>query len=185
MKTTSSFLATVAIALAASSFFFTSSTLRAQTVEVEVDPIAYALKGFSVHGALASENVRVDLGVFGIGVPEGFHGNTGMTQYSKGLGLKAQYFFDAERSGAFVGIGTDYSWSTFGDAATNAEVTQGAPSVGINLGYRFNIGTSGLYIVPWLGLDYTFASKTIDVGTKTFSQSSFRPFPTVHIGWKF
>ncbi len=159
------------------------SVVRAQDIEVEVDPLAYMLKGYSVHGALAEKNLRVDLGVFGIEVPDAIHGNTGMTQFTQGVGLKAQYSFSEDRSGVFVGIGTDYSWTRYGSGGTQTQ--EAAPSVGVNFGYRFPIGSSGLYVTPWIGLDYTFASKQVAVGTQTFNQSSLRVFPTIHAGWRF
>lgn len=177
------FLSRIGLAVVVSILAGQLSVLRAQDLEIEIDPIAYVLKGFSVHGAVAEQHVRVDLGVFGIEVPDGIHGNDGMTQFTKGVGLKVQYSFSEDRNGAFVGFGTDYSWTTYGAGAD--EITQSAPSVGINAGYRFTIGSSGLYVTPWIGIDHNFASKEINVETQTFTQSSIRFFPTVHVGWRF
>ncbi|MEM1115261.1 MAG: hypothetical protein AAF845_03755 [Bacteroidota bacterium] len=46
-------------------------------VEVEADPIAYALSGYSGHVGYVAGRARASVGVFAADAPEFFHGNEG------------------------------------------------------------------------------------------------------------
>src|SRR5690606_8623794 len=47
-------------------------------IEVEADPIAYAVNGYSGHlAAFFTDRVRAQVGAFGADVPEWLHGNDG------------------------------------------------------------------------------------------------------------
>jgi hypothetical protein len=76
--------------------------------EVEADPIAYILNGYSLHGVFVSHRIRTDLGVFGIQQPEGYGGNRGFQVYSKGVGMKVNYLLGNKHKW-FSGLGFGYS----------------------------------------------------------------------------
>ena len=66
--------------------------------EVEADPIAYALQGYSFHGILVINRLRIDGGIFGIAQPEGYSGNDGFHTYSSGYGLKVNYLLNKKET---------------------------------------------------------------------------------------
>jgi hypothetical protein len=61
---------------------------RKSRFELEIDPIAYVLNGYSVHGIYVFNKTRFDIGVFGIEQPEGFDGNDGFKVKIQGVGAK-------------------------------------------------------------------------------------------------
>jgi hypothetical protein len=65
--------------------------------EIEADPIAYGLKGFSGHlgRQVAGGAGRLQIGVLGADVPEAWHGNDGVTQRARGVTATADYFLQA------------------------------------------------------------------------------------------
>src|SRR5687767_8761741 len=73
--------------------------------DMEVDPTAYILDGYSLHVGLGWKRLRVDLGAFAIAVPEAIHGNEGFSSSFDGFGAKLQLFPFGEQRGGFVGIG--------------------------------------------------------------------------------
>jgi hypothetical protein len=169
--------------------------LKAQTpnntrFEVEVDPIAYALNGYSLHGILVHKKLRFDVGVFGIKQPDGYSGNKGFSTYTSGYGLKVNYLFGKNETW-FSGVGLGYSTNHVTHQATNQENKQAVVGVGVHIGYRwfmFKQRTSmvkNLYLGPWASLDFNTADKKIAAANQNYIQPRFSIFPTVHIGYKF
>ncbi|GAA4467734.1 hypothetical protein GCM10023189_51920 [Nibrella saemangeumensis] len=160
------------------------------TWEIEIDPIAYALKGYSVHGIYAPGRWRFDAGVFGIQVPESFHGNKGFSVYTQGIGVKANYLLQGTR-GLFTGIGVGYSKDKVRHNQTQASDTGHTLSVGPHIGYRFFLqkkadGTPhGLYIAPWVSVDYHLHTDKVKFQDLTYTNKNWGYFPTVHIGYRF
>jgi hypothetical protein len=60
----------------------------ASQVEVETDPFAFALNGFSLHLASVMGNLRFSVGTFGIDVPRFFHGEDAWSVKMRGVGVK-------------------------------------------------------------------------------------------------
>ncbi len=162
-------------------WFCTMETGFAQ-VQVEVDPIAYLLKGYSVHMGYLFQTSKVDAGVFGLEVPKSIHGNAAFTVKMGGFGLKWHYF-GKSTGGFYAGIGTGYSGTKY--SANGETRTVNSFSVGVEAGYRIEFQGTGFYICPWLGLDHDFGPKNIFVAGKSFKLGEITPFPTVHLGWKF
>src|SRR5688572_28371349 len=75
---------------------------------VEIDPIAYALKGYSVHALYQVDKLSFDLGVFGIQPPDGYTGNKGFREKMNGVGVKAHYHFSGIK-GWYTGFSANYS----------------------------------------------------------------------------
>lgn len=184
MKTLWTIIATAAIALP--SFAQTSSP----RLELEVDPIAYALNGYSFHAIVVKNRVRTDLGVFGIEQPEGYSGNNGYHIKSKGVGMKVNYLVDAKQHW-FAGIGFGYANNQVRLNETGETVQQGVASVGVHAGYRWFMfpqksnALRNLYVTPWMSIDYNTTTNRIKFEDSGYKQKSFTLFPTVHIGYRF
>lgn len=160
------------------------------TFELEIDPIAYALNGYSVHAIYAPGRFRFDAGVYGIEVPQGMEANEGFTTMHLGFGVKANYLLTGI-TGLFVGVGGGYSTveATHNESGTTAiGHTIGA---GVHIGYRFFLmkdrsgAPGGLYLAPWVGLDRNFHTEEVAFSGMDYTQSDWQVFPTVHIGYRF
>jgi hypothetical protein len=163
---------------------FNNGHTQSLKMDIDIDPIAYALNGFSIHAGFNTQNIRYDIGVFGIEVPKVIHGNKGFDNYMRGAGAKADYYFRGTESGLFTGFGIDLTNSRVHLEETGTETSVVQFAAGLNFGYKVSI-TNHLFIKPWFGLSYLFNADDIVIDGRTFEQASIRPFPTVHIGWIF
>src|SRR5262249_42230115 len=123
--------------------------------DVEVDPTAYVLSGYSVHVGVGWTRLRVDLGAFAIAVPRFVHGNDGFSSSVDGLGVKLQYFPFAEEHGGFVGVDAGFNRQLIRLDGTDLAAREEQLSLGAHVGWRFEIGPS-FYATPWIGLSYGF-----------------------------
>jgi len=171
-------------ALAADSSAEVDAPDRAVSVDIEIDPLAYALGGGSLHGGLHVGHVRFDLGVFSLVLPEALHGNPGFTAQGHGFGLKTDWFPREGNTGFHMGAQLDVTQqTTIHDASTESEMYRELATGG-RVGYRLQ-HRSGLYVNPWVGLIYRVTSPTtIELAGETFAQSRLTPFPTLHVGWR-
>ncbi len=157
---------------------------NAQGIDIEIDPIAYIFKGYSMHIGYNSSHIRYDIGVFGIEVPEWINGNDGFYNYGWGVGAKVDYYMQGTGRGLFAGISGDVVASRVRWKETGSGETNPVYAVGVTVGYKLPV-TNNLYIKPWLNMSYMFDMKDIYIDGQVFEQSSIRPFPTIHIGWHF
>jgi hypothetical protein len=156
----------------------------AAQVEVEVDPIAYALDGFSLHVAKVLGSVRVNVGTFGIEVPGAFHGNDGWRQTMRGAGLKVDYL-GSRIDGFFLGLDGGYMRDRYSLTATGAAEARNVVGIGVRGGYRLPLGGRGLYVAPWMSVSYNFNGDPVTIDGQSFERSGVQLFPTVHVGWRF
>jgi hypothetical protein len=154
-------------------------------VDVEIDPIAYALDGYSLHAGVTHDRLRIDLGAFAIAVPEAVHGNDGFRASFDGFGAKAQYFVLRPQAGPFVGAGAGVARLLVErDGTQLAERTTGL-SAGVHVGWRFEL-PHDFYATPWIGVDYTLTgADDVMLDGATFERSAWSVFPTVHLGRRF
>lgn len=154
--------------------------------EVEADPIAYGLKGFSGHlGRQVADGAgRLQIGAFGANVPEAWHGNDGLDLRARGVTAKADYFPRGQPSGLFVGVDATYSRTRFRREETGSQTTRNGGGIGPRIGYRFNIGEH-FYITPWVSMGYQFNASDVTLDGERFEQNRYVIFPTVHLGWTF
>src|ERR1700730_8859356 len=110
--------------------------------EVEADPTAYALNGFSAHIAhsIFDGRSRLQIGAFGAQTPEWIHGNSGFTEDSRGVTLKFDYFPLRPLSGLFVGADSNYARVRYELDQTHERTYRNLVGLGPRLGYRFNVG---------------------------------------------
>lgn len=173
-------------------FLIAASTSYAQTTKygIESDPIAYALKGYSVHGLLYFKNWTFDAGLFGAKPPESYHGNDGFDVMLSGYGIKVLYSFD-QFPGLYAGIGSGFIKTEATYRKSNQQETGNSLGIGPMIGYRFfpfkeKANTfSGLYLAPWVSVDYNYHFNKVQFRDIKFTQKSWTVFPTIHIGYQF
>ena len=158
-------------------------------IETEVDPIAYALKGYSFHIGYQKNKFRYDAGIFGVEVPKSFSNNKGFTERAKGFGFKMDYL-GSNVKGWFIGVETDYSFLNATYETNEHKETGQELGIGIRGGYRFMLGKAtnenkGFYLVPWMGIDKIFYTSTPDFPETNYKKENIRIFPTIHFGWRF
>lgn len=151
--------------------------------DLEVDPTAYLLSGYSVHVGAGWQRVRLDLGVFATDVPKFLHGNDGFNSSFDGFGAKLQYFPFAEQAGAFVGIGAGLNRQHVELDGTGFSSKHSDWSAGVDVGWRFTLWKS-FYLTPWVGFDHTFDAKDVILDGHVFKNSSWSVFPAVHLGYR-
>jgi len=157
--------------------------------ELEVDPIAYLLKGYSLHIGYQKNKFRYDVGIFGVETPKWISSNKDFKERSNGFGLKMDYV-GAKTKGWFVGLETDYSLINTTYESNGHKESGEELGLGIRSGYRFLFGKSknnnkGFYLVPWIGFDKIFNTSKPNFTEATYKLETFRIFPTVHFGWRF
>lgn len=152
-------------------------------VDVEVDPIAYALGGHSLHVGIQQGRFRLDLGAFGLDVPEGWHGNEGFDFSMAGAGVKLDYFVFQPRTGFFVGAKTSVVTNTIIETESTMAERHLQVNVGGRIGYRIPVGES-LFLSPWVGVAYASGGDR-EINGKTYEKSHLSIFPTVHLGYRF
>lgn len=156
----------------------------AQTVDVEVDPIAYALDGYSVAVGASTEDLRYEAEVFGLRVPEEVHGNPGFTQRVRGVSLKASYYPTGTDGGVFVGADVDLASTRLTHDGTDASTVETRLGAGVTAGVRIHL-TPDLYVKPWGGVSHTFAATDVAVSGRTFRRDPWSLFPALSVGWRF
>lgn len=164
--------------------------VKGRKVELEIDPIAYALKGYSFHGIFAPQRWRFDLGIYGIQQPEFFHGNKGFDVYTYGVGTKAMYVLKGLQ-GFYVGLGSGYSVTEATQQSTGIKKQEHTMDFGPLIGYRFFLmkdkegNPKGLYISPWVSVGYNYHFDRIEFEGVDYKSSDWTVFPTIHIGYRF
>lgn len=151
--------------------------------DVEVDPLAYALKGHSLHVGLWMKQWRLDLGSFGLAAPSWIHGQEGFTQSFSGFGLKLDYFFKPSRAGVFVGLETGLARTTIRQESTGLSDTLPVLNAGGRAGYRWTFGER-FFVSPWVGVGYAFGAHDSVLGGARFSPQRITVFPTIHVGYQ-
>ena len=192
-KKTISFYGCVCICLLTASMF-TSIDVWAQagdrpSLEMEVDPLAYLLNGYSLHTAVTYSAFRSSIGIYGIKTPGFLLPNDAFLVYTSGVDLKTDYFF-RDLKGFYTGLQLTYSKDRVGLKESNYREDLWGLNIGIRTGYRFMFGKrenqyKGLYLTPWIALMYNPSAKTVQHRNQQYQQASWVPFPTIHIGWRF
>lgn len=152
--------------------------------DIDVDPIAYTLNGFSVHGGYINGAYRFDIGFFGIDLPEWLHGNKEFEASFVGAGWKVDRFFKNLPEGLFAGIEGNISRMNVTHIKSDQDQDHIGYTLGIRSGYRWNTGLGKLFLTPWVGLGYNLNAKDITIDGNTFEASPLQPFLTLHLGWK-
>lgn len=155
-----------------------------ERIFVEIDPLAYALNGYSLHGGVEMDEFRFQIGVFGLDIPEMASNNANYKIRQTGYGFKIDYF--GERSdGAFIGIEYGATEAAYKLASANFTENRPANLAGIRVGYKY-INDYGFYVMPWVGIDKNLSDITpVNPTGERYNVSEYLIFPTVHIGVQF
>jgi len=153
--------------------------------DIDIDPLAYLLNGYSVHLGYEASNIRYDIGVFGLTVPEWSHGKENFEHLFNGFGMKADYLFD-DFGGLFLGSSFSVGFHEYKHLPSSKSISQTHYSLSGRTGYRFFIGDHFM-ISPWFSVGYQLNdTKQIVIENEPFKEKSkIRYFLTVHVGWKF
>lgn len=151
--------------------------------DLEVDPIAYALAGYSLHAGIGYEHLRLDLGAYAMALPELVHGNADFDVSFHGAGAKLQVFPFEPQSGFFVGVDAGVARMLAEQRASGLGAVDTQVSLGVNAGYRIEIA-HGFYATPWLGIGYAFGAQDVDVMGSRLSAMPVTVFPAVHLGYR-
>lgn len=150
---------------------------------MEVDPLAYALQGYSLHGGYHfSSGFTVDVGIYGLHVPESFESQKDYKSQFQGYGIKINYT-GKKPEGLFVGVGFGQSKITAQEIKSREEVSGDVETAGIQLGYRLDVGK--FYVTPWVGFDYSLKELKMPTTNGTYEYQRFSVFPTIHFGYQF
>lgn len=158
-----------------------------RTVEIEIDPIAYAMKGYSVHGIYNHHRLRFDLGVFGIEQPGNITGNTNFTTMTRGFGLKTNYLITGVK-GLYAGIDAGYAANNVTQKESEINDVGHNLSFGAHMGYRiFPFSKTGntlshFYITPWAGISYNQVYDAVNLSG--YKEGNIGYFATFHIGYR-
>ena len=158
-------------------------------IEVEVDPLAYLLKGYSFHAGVTYGKFRTSVGTYAIQQPGFFTNNDAFSVYSTGYDVKTDYLFNGMK-GFHTGLQTTYGKEEIELKTSKERETLWSPSFGYRLGYRMMLGKSdnqykGIYINPWIAIIYSPNAKSVIKSSQEYQQSTFSFFPAVHVGWRF
>lgn len=160
------------------------TTERKIRFDVEIDPTAYLLKGYSLHGGVGQDHWRLDAGVYSAEVPRWLHGNDGFKSSVTGVGIKIQYFTSGEQRGLFFSPGFSVSRNIITLEGTTLESRQTRYAPGVDVGYRFTL-SSRFYVTPWAGLDYSVNARDTTLAGKSYKDRPLGPFAAVHVGYRF
>ena len=153
-------------------------------LDIEVDPTAYVLSGYSVHVGAGWKHIRLDLGVYAMDLPELLHGNPGWDASFDGAGAKLQWFPFASQRGGYVDISAGVARQRVTLRETGASRRDTSFGAGIDFGYRFVLPYN-FYVTPWAGLSYDFNAGDVMLDGHTYEKTKWIPFAAVHLGFRF
>lgn len=151
--------------------------------DVEVDPTAYIFNGNSLHVGLGYARWRLDLGNFGMDVPDFAEPNGGFAASGHGYGLKLQLFPLAEQAGLVVGVDSAVARMNVRQRSSGVALTQTQLVAGVNAGYRWLLPAS-FYVTAWLGLSYSFGARDLSFAGADYEMNPWRVFPAIHLGYQ-
>lgn len=152
-------------------------------IDVEIDPAAYVMSGYSVHVGAGRDRARLELGLYAMELPAWFHGQDGWDVSFRGGGFKVQYFLLQDQRGVFVDVGAGVSRRALvrHETGTRDDVT--VKSVSASAGYRVEL-RYGFYAAPWVGVSYDVDRTEATLDGETFEMSRVSPFAAVHVGYR-
>lgn len=183
------YLAIVLLCLSASLCQTAIAQDNQKRFEIEADPIAFLLSGYSLHAGYMVGHVRFDAGFYGIKQPSFFVGNDKFSVFSSGVGVKADYFLK-KNHGLFMGLQSDYVTDKIRLKSTGNFEKADDVTFGLRGGYRFKLGTEkkfdrGFFLSPWVAIIYSADASNVTLDGETYEQSSWSIFPTIHLGYRF
>lgn len=172
-----------------------SNKIWADNFALEVDPATYVFGGYSAHLKYHfAEKWELGLGTYAMTFPNLMNGLAiSPTRSTTNLRITSAYALFIDRylvesnQGLVVGMQfasqhfrlTD---STYSPQSSTYNTTLVMPRIG----YKYQFGTSGFYVLPWMGVGYLAPSNSsATIGTQAFKIKNLLPFATIHIGYSF
>jgi len=165
-------------------------------LSIEIDPITFVFKGYSLHLRVQpknSQHLLVGLGTYAMDMPDAlvnFNKKNKNKQWdvriNQGYSLFGEYHFAEVNQKWFVGtqIGIQQFKIENSTAAGN-EKFENILAMGY-LGYTLKPFKNNLYIKPWAGIGYTSKlSGTNTLKTLEYDIAPITMFATLHIGYTF
>lgn len=153
--------------------------------DFEIDPIAYALSGHSLHVGLGHGPWRLDLGNFAADVPAFLESDDAFRSSASGFGVKLQYFPFVDQKGLFVGVQGDFARTSVRERGSDLAASRFGVSTGLCAGLRIPL-PAGLYISPWLVVSYAFGRDDVVLGDVRYDMSgAWEVLPFIHLGYHF
>lgn len=150
--------------------------------DLEIDPVAYIASGYSLRAGLNVDRFRFDVGAFGSDMLEIGHDHTGFEVHLGGLGMKVDIFLDRDHRGLFAGLQGAVSRVDVMHVDSREAMVGTQINLGGRVGYRW-VSDLGLYVSPWVGVDYVFGGPAGTLGGERFESSKVAFYPTVHLGY--
>ena len=159
-----------------------------KTWELEVDPLAYLLHGYSVHGIYNHKHLRFDAGIFGIEQPAAITGKKDFKVITRGFGLKVNYMIK-KVNGMYAGLDLGYAANEVTFKESDRTDTGHNLSLGAHAGYRFFMfpqkanALGGIYLTPWAGISYNHVYDAVKLDN--YKERALGFFATFHLGYRF
>jgi len=165
--------------------FLSTSTSHADSrYYLESDPIAFTLKGYSLHAGIQASRFRFQVGVFGATIPQLARDNPAFDVSMYGYGIKADYT-GRRPDGWFIGIELENSTVNYTHQNQGSSQSRGAQLIGLRTGYKHEIG-SRFFLTPWIAIKRNISDiSPIEIGGDRYQESVWLVFPTIHLGMHF
>jgi hypothetical protein len=164
--------------------FFFLGIHNSHALDIEIDPQAFYLDGYSFHLGIGEENSRFEYGWYSMEITEEIHDNKNFELSFKGSTLKYDYLL-GKYEGIFLGWEINYAEVKYFHIATGLTLERKLITTAPRLGYRF-VFYKSFTITPILALDIILnEGEEVKVGEDQFINKDFQVFPSVHIGYSF
>jgi hypothetical protein len=162
---------------------FTLNT-NASEVDIEIDPIFFALGGQSFHLGVAGKTTRFELAYFTLKTDEEVHGNDHYDLEIQGGGIKIDYTFQ-NYYGAFLGFELNQVQALYTHRPSKKVFTRKIVTTAPRIGYRFKTSES-IIITTTLAYDILIEEgDEVKVNDDEYTNEAAQFFPSIHIGYKF
>ncbi len=174
-----------------------ATTANAADLSVETDPATFAFGGYAAHIRVQTDGSPwvIGLGTYSLEFPGLMKGlvispsSDNLTvKLKSGFGLFVdRYLSSSKNEGLFVGVQlAHHALELIDKNVAGGVVKYNAVIIMPRVGYRWNIGTSGLYLLPWAGVGYvSLVGDDPKIGAQTYSAKQWLPFGTLHVGFQF
>jgi hypothetical protein len=172
-------------------------TAHSAEISLETDPATFAFGGYAAHVRIQRDGSPwvISVGAYSLEFPEVMRGlvinpsSDHLTlKLKSGFGLFVdRYLSTSKNEGLFVGVQVAHHALELNDnnmaggpAKYNAVITMP------RIGYRWNVGTSGFYLLPWAGAGYVSTDgDDPKIGAQSYSAKQWLPFGSLHLGYQF
>ncbi len=194
MKTPSTLLSSLPLAVFSALFWCASTADAAPHLHLETDPATFAFSGFAAHARLSPERSHwsVGLGAYALDFPDllvNANPNNADEDWevrlSLGAGAFVDYYLHAEPRGWFFGAQLAIQRFHYERAGVPGEADGSNLLLMPRTGYTWFPFDRGLYLMPWFGLGVTAPiGGSSSVGGEKYDVFPVIPYGALHVGWQ-